>query len=611
MSEKIFDTGKPLGEILIREKRRTNSGRRAFLVVLGLFIILATCYCLSAPCNANKEVPRDLQYEMKQALQKPGDQFWWDCRPNVECGRVVVPTDYNDPSVGIIVLAVARWKARNSPRKGTVFTNPGGPGISGTKLASGWVASFVGNDYDIIGFDPRGVGETTPTVQCHTPRSKLLFEANTVLQNGFSLPQFNSSRLYSPSTREYFKKQMEEFLALKKVEAELCAKNMGEALRYMGTTYVARDIEFMNQLFHGDDEPINFWSASYGSILGAYLVNMFPDRVGKVVIDGIVNPIRWTSDPTHLWARESLSSIEDTFEWFLSACARAGPAGCALAKPLERSSHAIGNRIDTFLDHLYDHPMSSLSVVRPGVLTSGAVRALFVIWFQNPFGWPSFAHDLAQAMYHNNSTPLYTKLAVNPMPWYTDLSRSAITCADSPPLSSIDPRTNPTVDDLVDEGMATISKVSLHFGVSSTISEPDGGCQFWKYVGGGVERYSGPWNKTLSNKILIVSNTADPVTPIASAKLLHNLLKNSSSLLVQNSPGHTSMSFPSLCTIMLVRAYFDNGTLPAEGTICEPDSKLFPRPGIDEQFRDALSEEERLLLRSAEELGKIFTKQYM
>lgn len=133
------------------------------------------------------------------------------------------------------------------------------------------------------------------------------------------------------------------------------------------------------------------------------------------------------------------------------------------------------------------------------------VTAVFLISLEGPLGWPAFAKDLAQALYYNNADPLFKRVAINRMPYF-DLSRSAVTCADTPPLSSKDPRTNPTVDDLIDEGLDTIDKVSPHFGVSVTISEPDGGCQFWPYVGGGVERYHGPWNKTLSNKIFIVSN---------------------------------------------------------------------------------------------------------
>ncbi|KZS87452.1 alpha/beta-hydrolase [Sistotremastrum niveocremeum HHB9708] len=600
--------GKPLDIREVAVERTSRKPNRTVVVVLGI-LIFGACYRLGTPYIARNDVHTDLSVQIQEALTKPGDQFWWSCKNNVDCGRIAVPTDYRNESIGMTVLAVARWKALNSPSKGTVFTNPGGPGASGTLLASPWVANLVGNDYDIIGFDPRGIGQTTPTVRCHTPISKAFFQANTVLENGFSLPQTNETRLFSSETREYYRKQTEEFLALKKAEADLCSEHVGEALRYMGTTFVARDIDFMKRLFHGDDEPINFWSGSYGSILGAYLVNMFPDRIGRVAIDGIANPVSWAGDPSYLWARDWLSSTEDTYQWFLSACAKAGPAGCALAKSDDESAKAIGKRIDKFLDLLYDHPIPSTKGVRPGVLTAGAVRAVFLISLEGPLSWQRFAQDLAEAIYHDNPTPLYTRVVVNHMPYF-DLSRSAVTCADSPPLSSTDPRTNPTVDDLIDEGLTTITKVSPHFGVSVTISEPDGGCQFWKYVGGGVERYNGPWNKTLSNKILIISNKADPVTPIASGKLLHGLLNDSSALLVQNSSGHTSGSFPTLCTVKLTRAYFVNGTLPAEGTICEPDGQLFPVSGKSDKLyeNDELSDDDQVLLRSAEALGKLFTK---
>lgn len=127
-----------------------------------------------------------------------------------------------------------------------------------------------------------------------------------------------------------------------------------------------------------------------------------------------------------------------------------------------------------------------------------------------PHTWQSFADGLAAAIYDDDIFPLYRNILATRERLITmnsDLSRSAVTCADSPPLDVSDPRTNPSAEDLVEEGYYVLKNLSPRFGVSGSVSERDGGCQFWKYVGGDVERYHGPWNKTLSNKILIISNT--------------------------------------------------------------------------------------------------------
>lgn len=137
----------------------------------------------------------------------------------------------------------------------------------------------------------------------------------------------------------------------------------------------------------------------------------------------------------------------------------------------------------------------------------------------------------------------------------TDLSRAAVACADSPPFKSKDDW--PTAELMVATTLAVLNDTNLHFGaslvilfflnwillmtlyfVSVSLIEPDGGCQFWSASGRTPERFTGPWNSTLSTPMLIISNTADPITPLASGREINKLLGNSSRLLIQNSPGH-------------------------------------------------------------------------
>ncbi|TDL21518.1 hypothetical protein BD410DRAFT_829026 [Rickenella mellea] len=530
--------------------------------------------------NSNGRVDPGPKVAMLEA--PAGTIFWYKCGPDtrrgVECGSVIVPLDYFNVSKGKSAIAFARSKAAKSPRKGTLFLNPGGPGASARLMAGddGYAASIVGPHYDLIGFDPRGIGETFPKVQCFPdPLGREIFVSDTVFEQGFTV----SSNLSDPAMRERVITQQREWLAMKKTQAELCAANMGDSLRYMGTATVVRDIEFMTRLFDGEDAPINYWGGSYGSILCAYLVNMFPDRVGRVGIDAIANPVLWAGKPSHFWHRDSVAYTEDTYQIFLNSCSQAGPDLCALAKFAGENPGKIERRIDQFLDKLYDEPLSVPHARRPGVLTAGGVRALMFIHLLSQYYWPSFSKMLSEAMSGNGTLILnkllllYSGLPLPDLSYGSDLSRLAVTCLDSPP-----PETEadyPNAQELADIGLGTLKDVSRHFGMSVSISEPDGGCQFWPVRG--PERFVGPWNHTLRNPILIVSNIADPVTPIASGRLLNSLLANSSRLLIVNAPGHGSP--PSRCVTRIHREYFTNGTLPPNEFVCEPDELPFPKPG--------------------------------
>jgi len=439
-----------------------------------------------------------------------------------------------------------------------------------------------------------------PKVQCFPhPIEQQIFRANTVFEQGFSV----SSNLSDPSTREHLIEQQRQFLAMKKTQAELCAQRMSEALPYMGTATVVRDIFLMTSKLDDEHALINYWGGSYGTILGSYLVNMVPDRIGKAVIDGVANPVLWADKPSHFWHRDWISSIEDTFQWFLRSCSEAGPDVCPLAREKNEDPNAIDDRILEFLDKLYENPLPVPNARRPGYLTSGGVRALTLIYMEVPRAWVRLSKMLAAAMAGdgtlilNNLLPVYGASGPD-LSFAEDLSRLAVTCLDSPPPEDDDSEF-PTPELLADIGLGTIRDVSKHFGMSTTISEPDGGCQFWPVRG--PERFTGPWNQTLKNPILIVSNTADPVTPIASGRLVNKLLSNSSRLLIQNSPGHGSTALTSLCTIKAIRAYYNDGVLPQNEFTCEAEEQPFSNKSL---LTAELNEEDRRLLEAAEKISE-------
>ncbi|CAE6481465.1 unnamed protein product [Rhizoctonia solani] len=515
-----------------------------------LILPFTLIFCLARSCQGTF-----LRSEVVLKSRAIGDVEWHQCLnitdPLIECGTIVVPLDYLDASAGTATIALGKYKAQVSPKKGTVFLGAGGPGDLGQLLAIDAGEFFstmrIGTDYDIIGFDNRGMGSTTPTVTCFKSREeKDTFYRNTVFELGYTQPPNVTE---DPFARFDLVLQYRQAISMFETQAKLCTLNMpdgGASLKYMGSSTVARDIEYMSKVVTGPDTPINYYGGSYGSILGSYLVNMFPERVGRVVIDGVADPISWTTKHSYEWIDGWLNQTEADYDWFLRACIQAGSAKCALAAA-NNTAEGLKADIEKFLDQLYYYPLASPNSTMPAYLTSGAARASLFLGILRSRTWPTIAENLKKAM-DGDPTAIMNDLVPDPSRSVADkgdLYRYAVTCLDSPPFSG--PSSWPTAEKLADAAINRIRNVSPHFGISATLSEPDGGCEFWPVKG--VERFTGPWNHTLAHPILVASTMA--------------------------SRPHVTLSGVSTCTAKVFLAYFGNGTLPEDGTICETDTQPF------------------------------------
>ncbi|KAH9928020.1 TAP-like protein-domain-containing protein [Epithele typhae] len=464
-----------------------------------------------------------------------------------------VPLDYSDSSIGVAKIALGRYNATSGTRKGSVFVGPGGPGGQGVFFATQQgpaVQALVGEDWDIIGFDPRGIGATDA-------ENRTAFITNTVIDRSYDV----SPNVTDPFNRYHLVQTQREADALYKTQFAICAQTMGDTLKYMGTTSVVRDIDHIATLLDGEDSLINFYGLSYGTVTGQYLVNMFPNRVGRVVIDGVVNAETWATVPPYIRLASFLNSTEKAYSEFFRFCAEAGPSSCALASKDNEDPSDIMARVEDFVNGLYTAPLPTPNATLPGMLTNGRARMFLLGTIEDPQIWPASAVAFAQAMAGDASAVLNlinTKGLV-------DLERSAVTCNDVRPFAG------PTPEAWVEVGLAALN--ISRFALAGTTTEPDDGCEFWP--ASPPERFEGPFNSTLRNPILIVSNTVDPATPLTNGEAVHALLQNSSALLVQNGPGHTSIQLTSTCTILSTRAYFADGSLPAEGTVCEIDASPF------------------------------------
>ncbi|KAF7368853.1 hypothetical protein MVEN_00210800 [Mycena venus] len=547
---------------------------------------------------------------------------WRPCHEDSSflCGYLEVPTDYENPSAGTSKLALTNYPATcsKSERLGIIITNFGGPGVPGRQasFASGArIQKVTGNRHDIISFDQRGLGRSTPKVNCFGSALKYqMFKTNTVFETTFSVPKDP----FSAAGRAVLVEQQKEALALEETQGALCAETMGaDVLGYMSTTTTIYDMEEISRVMEGEDTLINFvrcflpgqnsstdiwtqvgrllwqvpihlscmvllFTTTAGTIVGAYLGNMLPHKAGKIYIDGVVPGDMWSNEHYESQAllRLLLTDSEKTYQLYLSECFKAGPDHCALSNTEDESPKGIEKRIDDFIDKLQLQPLRLTNYTRPGYLTSGGVRSTFFIALQFPEIWATYARMLASAINDSNPAPLARMIYPpysdpSPSPEYDgyvetgqgELLRLAISCGDALPYAKGEKW--PTADEIVDNILVTMEKYP-RFGATVHLMEQHGGCHFWPGTGVGPTRFTGPFNKTLATPTLIVANTHDPITPYASAKIVKEMMGNSARLLLQGSAGHSYLAPTTDCAAKVISGYFAKGIIPEDPeTWCE------------------------------------------
>ena len=483
---------------------------------------------------------------------------WKDCPrvygPGFECGALDVPLDHDDPDGQTIAIELVRLPATSSEsRLGTIFLNPGGPGGSGVVFLLGVGSALFSDEvrarFDLIGFDPRGIHRSEP-LKCFA----IPGEAGSV--STLSWP--------FPLTRE-------EELARQKADNELaraCEQNGGEILHHMSTIDVARDLDLLRQAV--GDEYLNYAGYSYGSFLGNVYANLYPDRVRAIVIDGIVDPIAWTTGHGReaawlpLFTRlRSDAGAQATLDEFFRLCDEAEPGACAFAPD-------SAARFDDLAQQLLEEP---LKIVLPSggeivLLTYPELIAVALDSMYDSSSWQDFAIFLARVEAGASAEELGSALQAvrahirapdetlqTPYPNQVE-GYPGVACSDSvnPALYRAWPRAAAAAD-------ANYGYFGSWWTWASSI------CQPWE--GPVAHAYLGPFDHQTANPVLVVGTRFDPATRYESAVFVADLLPNSS-LLTLEGWGHTSL-FLSACVNEAVSQYFLTGVPPPDGAVCNQD----------------------------------------
>jgi pimeloyl-ACP methyl ester carboxylesterase len=455
---------------------------------------------------------------------------WHDCGvPGFDCATMKVPLDYAHPApTNDVKLSVARKKAAGpGKRLGSMLVNPGGPGgsaIDYLQYASLGYPASVTSRYDMVGVDPRGVARSEP-IECLTdPQMDAYTAVDTTPDNSAEVGRLT---------------------AADKSFATSCQKRSAKLLGHVSTVDSARDMDVLRALL--GDQKLTYVGKSYGTFLGATYAGLFPQRVGRLVLDGAMDP----SVDSLQSSRTQAAGFEVAFDAFAADCVKRST--CPLGST---SVTDAGNQLDALFKSLDAHPLPT-GTTRPlteALGTTGVIAAMY-----DQTAWPSLRGALADAKkgrgdsllklsdsyYERDDAGKYSNLM---------FANAAVNCLDLPPAL-----TSPAD---VTRALPSFQKASPHFG--TTLAWSSLSCAYWPLPATGhAQRIEAKG----AAPILVVGTLRDPATPYTWAVSLASQL-SSGHLLTYNGDGHTAYARGSTCIDTAVNAYLLSDRLPTAGQKC-------------------------------------------
>ncbi|EEU46614.1 uncharacterized protein NECHADRAFT_100212 [Fusarium vanettenii 77-13-4] len=552
MDEKVAAEARPL----LRERPRRRQ-RSTFATVLALLAATALiAFFHRRPESRLDEIGHESEPEpwSWNDLEPSQDLKWETCYTKFECARLDVPMDWLDPSdkqrvvVGVIKLPA---KSKDNPVS-PVFVNPG----------------------DIISFDPRGVGVSTPRVECwgSAQRRNLWTLQETPIVDerpGLIYDAYARASAYSGA-------------------CEIAMEETG-INAHLGTASIARDmLEILDKTGH---EKLRYWGFSYGTILGGVFAGLFPERVERLVSDGNVEYHDWFN----LDHSKFMSDADAIFDAFDKACHKVGPEACAF---YAETPKAVQQRRINLLESLKASPVLIPAWSHPSgpdlprLVTYSDVQRLTQRCIYSPLvKFPQLAKIYASLEGGDGG------------PFYDMLMASGGGALESSKMCSLGdtPSTSPLETAMELDAFPTI----MCLDAAAVEKTPEEFEAYLKRVKS-ISRWAGAFNinfhlscvgrktrpkwrfsekdikKDTAHPILFIGNMADNVTPLQSA--FNNSARFPSSVVLrQNSYGHCSLAAPSTCTVQYIRKYFQDGTLPPAGSECDPDYDLFEMPAKGEE----------------------------
>lgn len=449
---------------------------------------------------------------------------WKECDGGFDCATLQVPLDHTKPDGETIEIGVTRHRADNpSERIGVLLINPGGPGGSATELAHTLPrAGELGDRFDIIGMDPRGV-DTSSELDCHSHLQEI-YDADPTVDSA---------------------KDKEELLSTSKDFVQECKEKYGSLLGFMGTTDVAKDMDLLRSAL--GEEQISYLGYSYGTSLGQEYARLFPTRVRAMILDGVVD-----HGPDGLdMAKGQAAGFELAFETYVRHCRY---EGCGFGA----RDNDVAAVIDEVISMAETNPIPAPNADRPA--TPGTISVALARGLYSDQLWSQLSSALRDGLEGDASG--IVQMADEYLGREPDGSYGggfevyfSVTCLDDPWPKDVEKYF---------EAAAAAEKESPRFGAAIVIDYLR--CAMWpvdpkplKPIPSDIEGLA---------PILVVSTTGDPATPHENAVEVANQI--SGSVLVTNvGRGHTIVLHGKPCIDDIAMDYLIDLKLPDANTRCE------------------------------------------
>jgi len=461
------------------------------------------------------------------------DLTWTGLGGRLDETSITVPLDWDDPTGETIEIAVARQRASGTAQ-GSLLMNPGGPGGSGydyVRYYGGAVTTAVAREFDIIGFDPRGVGRSTG-IECYTDDA----DKDELLYATFDDPYGTPEWIDELTERE-----------LDWIDA--CVENTGDLLGNLDAGSVARDMDVIRAVL-GDD-ALTYLGYSYGTYLGAVYAELFPHKVGRMVLDGAVDPLVGDLDAL----ATQMAGFESAYRAFLDYCFGSGecPFSGGVEHALQQTEDLIrsvdgkglrsgdGRTLDTatvgtgLIQNLYSQQLWPRLVRMLADLQDGDPTLAFE-------SADDYNSRLPNGTYDGNGYDIYTAVTCNEGTLGTD------------GVSTL-------------EGLAIIEERAPYLGFPTALDDYaalDVTCSNWPYP---VADLPTSFSARGAPPILVIGTTNDPATPYAQAVSLAAQL-SSGVLITYEGEGHTIYANGVACIDDVIDAYLIRGEVPAADPMC-------------------------------------------